>query len=86
MVSYKSRLISAELNQLHGSTFHVVVNVNVALSGGDIRVPNEAGKQADADTFIGQCGDEGAATAVTTPSSDTCTFVQVVEVLGHGVG
>ena len=75
MVSYKSWLISAELNQLHCPTLHIIINVNVALGGGDVGVTNEAGKQTDADTFIGQCGDEGAATAMTATASDTCTFV-----------
>ena len=61
-------------NQFKCPTLHVVVNVNVALGGGDVGVTHKACKQANADTFIGQCCDEGAATAVTTTPSDTCAL------------
>jgi hypothetical protein len=50
-----------------------VVYVNAALGGGDVAVTKKAGKQANADIFIGQCcDDEGASTTVITTPSDTC--------------
>ena len=49
-------------------------------------MPNQARQQPYADTLVGQRGDERASPAVAAAPIHPRPLVQVVKVLGHGVG
>ena len=74
------------LDQFHSIAFHLIIDINVALCSGNALMPDQARQQSNADAFVGQCGDEGAPPAVTAAPIHPRPLVQVVKVLGHGVG
>lgn len=73
------------LYQFNCLTFHVVIDINVALSGSNVGMAHKACQQPHTDTFISQCCDEGAPTTVTATTCNARSFVEVVEMLSHGI-
>ena len=74
------------LDQFHSIAFHLIIDIDVALRSGNALMPDQACQQANANPFVGQCGDERASPTVAAAPIHPRPFVQVVEVLGHGVG
>lgn len=73
------------LDQLHCCPLHVIVDIDVALCGGDALVTSERSQHPYADALAGQCGDERAPTTVTAGPVDTCMPVQPPHKLAKGV-
>ena len=49
-------------------------------------MPNQAGQEPHTDPFVGQGGDKGASAAVTAATMNARSSIEIVKVLGHGVG